>query len=914
MTMEIPEIIKIIESKKSGSHSCLVDLHIHTPASYDYQNKAITAQDIVKKAQEKGLGIIAITDHNCIEWCDRVREAAKETELVVLPGIEISTRGGKEGLHLVAVFPENTPVDVIHDKVLTPIGLSKSDIREKGVEALSRGKDQSSKNFSEIEVLEAGYQSITSHEDLSKIMALVRQIGGFNILHGDKEKGIVKDAKGEQRVDWLKDVNVSAIEINDIAKTQILAGVDPNYQRSFPRIFGSDAHNVEEIGSRATIINMGEASFEGLRQAFIDHESRILLTPQNKRCAIIEGMYFEGGYLNGEAIMFHQDLNCLIGGKGTGKSTVLELLRFSLGLDAKAEKTRNDSRDLVKATLSQGCVSVLIKIWDEYGLSQRFLIQRKLDSEPEVYLENGTEISKDISDFFEAKVLGQGELVEIARNIQSQLDLIDEFIEIEELKDKEKGIIQRLDANSKVIFELSEAKDLLEDRRGDLLLVADKLSKLDNSGIAQILEEQQLWNNEKVAFENLNTVLQNYHDRLSQVHACPETNLQIPKLDLQEYGEKNLLSNAINQLEELKEKVTQLQAKERSLVSDSSKEVVNIFSTWQNKYSGKSEEFLKKQQELIDQGVSADDIQRYQQLRIEKARLELQINELTSKVEQYNKAVGDRVLLLKELQEVRREKHLKRSEFAQRVDDQLEGFIKLEVELDGNRSAYLNFLMQYRTGSRIDEQYLKNLAEKVHPFTLSRFLSEDGSSYQELARLAEIPESTAQRITSHYKQYQYGIETVIMEDQPNIKLRIKQGTSNYRSLRNLSVGQKCTAVLSLLLLDSNTPLVIDQPEDNLDNSFIVDAVVNRIYCAKRSRQLILATHNANFPVIGDAELVLVMSSDGNNGFTARNEDGTENGRGNIDRQSIKMHIENLLEGGQRALERRMHKYGSRYAN
>lgn len=914
MTTCIPEIIQQIESKEAGSHSYLVDLHIHTPASYDYQDKSIKPEDIVHKALEQNLKMIAITDHNCVEWCDLVRNAAKDSGLIVLPGVEISTRGGKEGLHLVAIFPEKSPVDVIEQKVLSQIGMAKQDIRDKGLSALGRGKAVSENHFSQEDLLEAGYRCITANADLSEIMALVRQNGGFNILHGDKEKGVVKEIKGEQRIDWLRDKNLSAIEINDISKTQILAGVDPSYQRSFPRIYSSDAHNLDDIGNKSTIINMGEVSFEGLRQAFIDHESRIDLNRQSKCCSIVEGVCFEGGYLNGEVIRFHEDLNCIIGGKGTGKSTVLELLRFGLGIEAKADKIRNDAKDLIKATLTDGIVSILVKTWDNFGLPQRFIIQRKQNQEPIIFLEDGTELTKSVEEIFCAKVLGQGELVEIARSIQSQLELIDDFIVIDDLKDKEKRIIRQLNDNAKAIGELSEARTTLEDRQGDLLLVTDKLRKLDSSGIAQILEEQQLWENEKIAFEKLITVLSSYHDSLSMIHSSTDANLQIPVFNIHSYGEKDLLKQAINRLGNLYAAILELQRRERNEVNKYLAEIKDIFIAWDKKYASKSDEFGKKQQELVEQGVSIEDIQRYQQLRLEKASLEMEISDLKQKVNLYDRAVSDRKHLIDELKKVRLEKHQRRSEFARKVDDQLEGFIKLEIELEGNYSAYLEFLMDHRSGSRIEENYLRNVAEKVHPFILSSYLSEDGNSQQELARLAEIPDTTAQRLISHYKAHKFGIETVSLEDQPNIKLRVKPGTTNYRTLRNLSVGQKCTAVLSLLLLNSTVPLVIDQPEDNLDNSFIVEAVVNRICSSKKTRQLILATHNANFPVLGDAELVLVMHSDGTKGFTAKNEDGMENGRGNIDNQSIKLYIENLLEGGHKALERRMHKYGSRFAN
>src|SRR5262249_55148050 len=86
-------------------------------------------------------------------------------------------------------------------------------------------------------------------------------------------------------------------------------------------------------------------------------------------------------------------------------------------------------------------------------------------------------------------------------------------------------------------------------------------------------------------------------------------------------------------------------------------------------------------------------------------------------------------------------------------------------------------------------------------------------------------------------------------------------TPRYRDLARLSVGQKATSILLILLAQRQKPLVIDQPEDDLDNRFIFKDVVQRLRDAKNERQLILSTHNANIPVLGDAELIVVLDSE-----------------------------------------------------
>jgi hypothetical protein len=128
----------------------------------------------------------------------------------------------------------------------------------------------------------------------------------------------------------------------------------------------------------------------------------------------------------------------------------------------------------------------------------------------------------------------------------------------------------------------------------------------------------------------------------------------------------------------------------------------------------------------------------------------------------------------------------------------------------------------------------------------------------------------------------------------------------WQGLEDLSTGQKATAVLLLLLLDSDAPLVIDQPEDDLDNRFITKSVVPRMKEEKRRRQFIFASHNANIPVLGDAELIVGMSAKSEtSGHAALSKEHM----GGIDTSGVRELVERVLEGGRRAFELRRKKYG-----
>jgi hypothetical protein len=136
------------------------------------------------------------------------------------------------------------------------------------------------------------------------------------------------------------------------------------------------------------------------------------------------------------------------------------------------------------------------------------------------------------------------------------------------------------------------------------------------------------------------------------------------------------------------------------------------------------------------------------------------------------------------------------------------------------------------------------------------------------------------------------------------------GVSDWRELEQLSKGQKATAVLLLLLLESDAPLIVDQPEDDLDNRFIMDGVVPKIRTEKQRRQFVFATHNANIPVLGDAELIAVLEAQGEPGSGVAAHAGfVEKAIGSIDNDTVRTAIGDILEGGKAAFETRRVKYG-----
>jgi ABC-type Mn2+/Zn2+ transport system ATPase subunit len=144
----------------------------------------------------------------------------------------------------------------------------------------------------------------------------------------------------------------------------------------------------------------------------------------------------------------------------------------------------------------------------------------------------------------------------------------------------------------------------------------------------------------------------------------------------------------------------------------------------------------------------------------------------------------------------------------------------------------------------------------------------------------------------------YEIQHVHLSDKPKILLDV--GGVN-KPLDSLSLGQRCTTLLSVIMLESDLPLIVDTPEAGLDNIFVFDSVVKNLRTIKETRQVILATHNANIPVSGDAEQIFCLDSDGKKGWTTCS--------GSIDQQNMKESVQKVLEGGKKAFILRKKKYG-----
>jgi chromosome segregation protein len=306
-----------------------------------------------------------------------------------------------------------------------------------------------------------------------------------------------------------------------------------------------------------------------------------------------------------------------------------------------------------------------------------------------------------------------------------------------------------------------------------------------------------------------------------------------------------------------------------------------------------------------DLGGSQLDAQRYLNAVQQRTALQPIVNNLARHEQDLLKLQTRRLELLRCLQDQRRETFALRRGAAALVNRQLTGKLEMNVSYLGNTTDFADRLSTILKGSRVSSDAIDTIAAKsgTDGVELSRMTAQGTDA---VANHFGITNAMATRLV-HWLSDEPArlrqIEVLAPEDSVSIALLID---GKLRDLGKLSMGQKATALLLLVFAQGGRPLVLDQPEEDLDNRFVYDDVVLLLRTEKgivdpRRRQIIVATHNADIPVNGNAELVLSLADEGGRCAVRT--------RGSIDDATVRSEIRTILECGADAFRRRADKYG-----
>lgn len=851
------------------------------------------ARDILKKASDLEISVLAITDHNDVSGVPIFQEAALDLDsaITILPGFELAS---KEGIHLLCIYPP--------------------DFDQKKLERF----------LGEFGIREFGPSSDLSNHLFGEILHIVQNQGGIAIAaHAIQSKGLLEVLKGKARINAWKDDNLLAIQIPSTIENlpdnirPIVENKNIDYKRiteaginqAIACINAGDIVTKDDLklNSSTCLIKMSRVTIEGLRQAFLDPESRIRLANNtgDKEHFELIALHWEGGFLDQSAIRFNPGLNVLIGGRGAGKSTVIESIRYVMGLNPKGEDAERCHRGIVRHVLKSG-TKIILQVCSYRPTRQDYLIERTVPNPPLVRDSDGKISNLSPLDILpNIELYGQHEISELAKNHEKRTRLLDRFVEEKSSLSQDKfDAKHRLEKTRKSFLDTEQELQRIEERLAALPGLEETLKRFQDSGFEERLREKSLLVREEQIFESIPSRLQPFND-------CIEVFQQDLPIDLAFLSPAALdglpnkkilleIHNVLNCLSsELKLHGNQL----AEAIRQAKDQIGGIRSRWNLR---QDQATLAYQQTLRELQQAAVDGEEFIRLRgeIEKLR---PLRERQSQLQRMkNEHLTERRVQLAEWEDLKASEFRALSRAAEEVSRQLRGRVKITVSASGDREPLFELLRE-QVGGRLSEAI--DALTRAKDFSLTQFVDICRNRPDELQLLYRIPNAQSKRLADLPERVLMSIEE--LELPPTTEIRLNTSPSHespsWHALEALSTGQKATAILLLLLLTSDAPLIIDQPEDDLDNRFITEGIVPRMRTEKRRRQFVFSTHNANIPVLGDSELTIGLTASGE-AAEGKAHIAPEH-MGSIDEQDVRELIEEILEGGKEAFERRRRKYG-----
>ncbi len=612
-----------------------------------------------------------------------------------------------------------------------------------------------------------------------------------------------------------------------------------------------------------------------------------------------------GGFLDGMRLDLADSLNCIIGGRGTGKTSALEIIRWSLDhmpndVDESARYRGIDR--LIQANLGTGQVTVGIETLN--GL--RYQVRRSYGEAPLVLGDNGNPVEIDIGrgNIFSIEIYSQNQIEEIANDPLFQLKLIDKFEaeRIKEINNRVQTCERELDANAVDILKLRRELTELKDQITELPEVTEKLKafKIAEGGaeakaLQQASEFKAIREQERRCLEALQQIFSSVEESLhgvvsdlpERVGECFDGEIfQGPNARLFQ-DIKGLIDAKVRDLGQKIGEAVRLSQLTRQTLGPKAAEVEALHLNQEKLY----QDLLEKFEQEKDKAKERDQLLRRQaQLQDAQKRIDKRTEELLKKE-------NSRRALLHGLSDLKDERYRLRAAVAEMLTSHLGPIIRVRIEQYGNVDAYRNLVTEHMKGSGVRySQIVDRLVERIPPQDFAAIVQR--GDVQTLNDQLEIDADRAGRIINQLRDTKaiFDVQVVELHDRPTIELKDGQ---DYKDSWSLSTGQKCTTILPILLLESASPLLIDQPEDNLDNAFIYETVVKSVHEVRGKRQLIFVTHNPNIPVLGDAQRVFVLQSTG--------RQASVKAAGTVD--EVKDEVETILEGGKEAFEERKKRYG-----
>lgn len=890
-------ILAAIQILPNGARFHRSDLHIHSfGGSHDVKDSTMTPTAIVKTAIAEKLDVIAVADHNEIKNVEATLKAAEGSPVLVIPAVELSTPDG----HLLCFLPT---------------------------------LDTLQKFFGRINVVERNSPNSRCQNSILDCLNQLAQLSGFGVLaHVDTAGGFEIETPGNSphKVDVLCHKALLGIELKVSASPISYSDTDSDANRAgcgkerikrlglgsrqyLARTLNSDSHTLNALGRNAqgdrkvTRVKMDRPSFDALRIVLEDCDARVRIEDQIPiSVPHVLGLHIDGGFLDGQQVHFSPNLNCVIGGRGTGKSTMFEAVRCLTGESSKSPIVDSDVWP-----------TQLILCWQDQA-EQAHMLSRPIDGT----LSNVDDPFRGPEAFL-IESYGQGETAQISKEAHDNpialLSYLDRFVDIEEPSIEENAARDELLALQTEIEKATRNVDAIPQHERALTTTQQQLAALEQIKAKDVIEVQRKLAAEREVRSQVETRLLQIEkglDTLSPKTVIDEiVDLADPTtfaVGAEEFA--RIIAGARSFETEVGVSRDQAKASFQKL----QKTAESQFRSWRTKESEALKTIETKRKALEAQNIRLD-IAYIQKLAKDEAKLKTELGNLRAwkpRLEEFRRkrstastkrwARRERIATIREA-------------YGRAASETLKSALSdLVVSLKFLRSAHspdaeqqVTQAMGWRTiqvpraGLLIQRLTVPGLLNAIDKGDLASIMSvttEEGARVFDKSEAASIIEQLSE------PTIRFALERCEVHDLPRLTVTKTipgpDGKLRYvtRDFSRLSFGQQQSVLLALMLSSkSNAPLIIDQPEDNLDGEFIYHSLVPVLRLAKERRQIIIVTHNANIAVLGDAEQIIVLKSTSEMGIIVS--------RGSIDDPTTREAACNILEGAKEAFQRRAKIYG-----
>jgi energy-coupling factor transporter ATP-binding protein EcfA2 len=864
---------------------------------------------------------VALTDHNTPDGISSVKGPAENQGLTVFPGVEVTVAG----IHILCILdPAGTRDDVV--ALLSKLG---------------------------IEPPAFGQQEASSCKSVVEAVKFATAAGAIVIAaHVNGPKGLLTTKRGQERLQALLAPGLVAAELMPISAEPVPPGVEfslmsipeaqswldgsKTYGRRLSQVQGSDSHGLQQAGQRFTWMKMTRPDLEGLRLALLDGEDSLRPSetespedPNKHADNVIEsitvrqarymGRWNEGDSPRPFTVQLNPWLNAVIGGRGTGKSTLIDLCRIALhredellgqedsSVAAMFTKRMQVTEDHTEEGLLTDTTAVdvvyrkdgerFVVSWTKEGETRTIL---RLDGEQKI-AEYG-----DIQRRFPVRIYSQKQLFDLAKQPNALVNVIDDSSHVDGAE------LRRLrgEAEARYLSMCAEARSLrtqaadLPARMAALSDVRRKLDLLEQGSHAKVLAEYRLRHDQN---ESWDFIQQSAETGIDDLSGTVDSRLSVADLGLDPEERGDVAATALARAHSrLSEVLVALKGEVLASVARARTNLSNVRNgedalVWRQAVVASEREYQEVKRQLADAGIA--NLDEYSGLLQRASALEQEIGrfqELGKEADDKERRAAD---ALREYRSFRVELTGRRTAFATQTSGDL---IKVEIRGFERCEDLERFLRGVLGIDRFDGDY-RELVKRIVPKGQWEFDKLDSTVEQLRGLLADEQKQWAavdKRFVTQLSKLQPEridrLALYVPEDAVHVSFRDLRDTSSaWRGLSQGSPGQQTATLLAFVLGYGCEPIILDQPEDDLDNSLVYELLVQRLREKKQARQVVVVTHNPNIVVHGDAELV--VSLDARGGQTSITV------AGGLQQQKVRDEICRVMEGGRAAFETRYHR-------